>query len=95
MSLTKISHKILYPDRIILLKLLWDKKKLSGEEIRDKLKLKDGFLWSHMRAFEQEGILSIEKILEGRRVYTIYSITKKGIKAYEDLRNSMMEFLKN
>ncbi len=93
MSLTKISHRILYPDRIILLKLLWTKKSLIGEEIRDELKLKDGFMWSHVRAFEQEGILKIEKLLEGRRVYTRYSITEKGNKVYEDLRNSMMEFL--
>ena len=86
-------YGIVFPQRIILLKLLYIKRNIGGEEIRDKLKLKDGFLWSHIRAFEKDGLMNIEKLVVGRKVYTRYTITEKGIKVYEDLRKITQEFL--
>lgn len=75
--------------------LLYSRKSVNGKELRDALKLTDGFLWSHIRALESEGFIKIEKQIEGRKVYTSYSITEKGIRVYENFRESMIEFLKN
>lgn len=95
LELYEIPQKIFFPYRLLMMHLLRDRKSVNGKQLRDELKITDGFLWSHIRALESEGLIIIEKKIEGRKVYTKYSITEKGIRVYEDFRESMMEFLKN
>jgi len=94
LELMGIPQKMFYPQRIQIMKLLWSKRKVSGKELREELKLADGFLWSHIRALESEDLMKIEKeIVEERKVITNYIITNKGIKMFEDFRKSMIDFL--
>jgi DNA-binding MarR family transcriptional regulator len=95
LELVEIPQKMFYPQRIQMMKLLSTKRKVNGKELREELKIADGFLWSHIRALESEGLIKIKKDVKRRKVTTNYIITEKGIKKFQEFRESMIRFLES
>lgn len=67
---------------------------ISFIELREKLKINNGNLVSHFRFLISEGFVTYRKSIDGHKVSTIYTITEKGRKEYQKLRESMLEVLK-
>ena len=85
-------QRLLYPARIFILKSLSDKP-LRFQKLKKELNMKDGSLWSNMRALEKMGMVTLGKEIDGREAYTIYTITEKGKHEYLDLRDSLLKLL--
>ena len=55
--------------------------------------LSDGNLASHLRALEQQGMITYQKKFIGRMPATFYRITEKGRKEYAIFKRDMMELI--
>ena len=52
--------------------------------LKSELDLTDGNLASHLKALEKLNYLHVEKRFVGRKPNTLYSVTKKGEKAFNE-----------
>jgi PadR family transcriptional regulator, regulatory protein PadR len=90
--------------KTIVLKLLSDNPKMYGYEITqkvkeltgDKIQLTEGALYPSLHAMEEDGILTTEVVLIGKRVRKYYTLTKKGkitskekVREFADYLNTM------
>jgi DNA-binding MarR family transcriptional regulator len=74
--------------------ILYQEDEISFIELRDRLIINNGNLVSHFRFLISEGFVTYRKSIDGHKVSTIYTITEKGRKEYQKLRESMIEVLK-
>jgi len=79
--------------RVFALAILSGVEKASFSYLKDRLKTTDGNLSVHMQKLSDAGYVVIEKVFEGKKPRTYYSITYKGRKALmeyvEELHKSM------
>lgn len=52
--------------------------------LKGQLELTDGNLASHLKALEKLSYIHVEKRFVGRKPNTLYSVTKKGEKAFNE-----------
>ena len=76
------------------MKILYSENDITFIELKNRLHTSNGALLSHMRFLEQDGFIEFRKEIQGHRIVTIYSITKKGKEEFEKFRNLMFEVLK-
>lgn len=62
--------------------------------LKSELELTDGNLASHLKALEKLNYLHVEKRFVGRKPNTLYSITKKGEKAFNEHLVELEKLLK-
>ena len=55
---------------------------LDFTTLKNRLEVSDGNLGSHLRVLEDAGYLRVDKKFVGRRPKTTYTVTDKGIKAF-------------
>ncbi len=79
--------------RVLALALLSGVEKASFTYLKEKLRTTDGNLSVHMQKLCDAGYVTMEKVFEGRKPKTYFSITEAGKKALlgyvEELRRSM------
>lgn len=65
-------ERLFYPARIFILKSLL-KKPTRFQKLKKELGMKDGSLWSNMKALEQMGLVVLGKEIDesGRGIYNI------------------------
>ena len=95
--------------KTIILKLLDENGKMYGYEIsqrvkelsQDEILLTEGALYPMLHKMEADGLLSIEKVMVGKRVRKYYSLTPKGtsetvqkLREFQDFVATMQWILK-
>lgn len=79
--------------RVLALALLSGVEKASFTYLKEKLRTTDGNLSVHMQKLCDAGFVTMEKVFEGRKPKTYFSITEAGKKALlsyvEELHRSM------
>ena len=81
------------PERILIMKLLYEEGETSFIELRDRLVIRDGNLVSYIRKLEEFGLVRYQKIFAGRYPKTIYSLTEKGRETFEQFKEQMLNTL--
>lgn len=81
--------------RLAIMSLLMVNTKIEFKELKEKLKLSDGNLASHITALEKENYIEVKKQFVGKKPQTTYNATRSGKKAFADYIAVMEEFLKN
>jgi DNA-binding HxlR family transcriptional regulator len=92
-QLRQIPQKLLFPHRIQIMRLLMSTENVKFKDMRERTGLSDGYLWSHIRALECDGLLVIKKELNGRKVKTTYDATDKGSEIFNAFRQTMLKLL--
>ena len=91
--LSELPSALFFPTRIHIMKILYIENEISFVKLRDRVKIRDGNLVSHFRYLEKEGFVTYRKTFEGRYPSTIYSITEKGRKVFQEFRSHMLKVL--
>lgn len=58
-----------------------------------RLNLTKGNLSSHMTRLEKAGYISVKKDFKEKKTHTMYKLTEKGKKAFDDYRQKMKKHL--
>jgi len=61
--------------------------------LKTELEVTDGNLASHLKALEKLSYIHVEKRFVGRKPNTLYSITKKGQRAFSEHLNELEKLL--
>lgn len=93
-NLTTLPQKMFFPHRILIMKMLSKQSEIYFQDLKTKLNLTEGNLVSHLRALENEGLVTFRKEIKGKRVRTINCITPKGKRLYKEFCENMIEVLK-
>ncbi len=67
---------------------------LDFNTLKELLEITDGNLASHLKAFEKEDFIRIEKSYVGKKPNTKYFMTETGKKAFNDHLKALEEFIK-
>ena len=88
-------ERLLYPARLFILQSLLNDSSVRFQKLKKDLSMKEGSLWSNMKALENMGLVTLGKEIGegGREAYTIYTITEKGKSTYLDLRDRLLKIL--
>lgn len=62
--------------------------------MKETLGVTDGNLASHITALEKEGYIHVKKEFVGRKPLTTYSVTKPGMKAFNEHLDALEHLLK-
>lgn len=68
---------------------------LDFNSLKEYLDVTDGNLASHLKALEKESFIGVNKSFVGRKPNTRYSITKEGMKAFEDHLKALEKLIKS
>ena len=79
-----IQPKLFNPERLAIMKILYQLREAEFKDIQEDLGLTAGNLASHFRALEQLGYVAYSKDFVGRRQRTIYKLTPEGKKAFRE-----------
>jgi len=87
---------------VIVLKLLAEHGKMYGYQItqmvkllsNDKILIKEGSLYPALHKLKDDGLISIETELIGKRVRHYYSLTKDGVKVKNEKEAEIKDFIK-
>ena len=87
--------------KTIILKLLNENGKMYGYEIsqrvkelsQDEILLTEGALYPMLHKMEADGLLSIDKVMVGKRVRKYYFLTPKGITATAQKLQEFQDFV--
>ncbi len=63
--------------------------------LREALGLTEGNLSAHLRTLEEAGYVAVEKGYQGRRPRTWVRLTPKGLAAYQEHREALLEILRS
>jgi DNA-binding MarR family transcriptional regulator len=92
-GLASLPNVLFLPERIQIMKLLYEEGKASFTDLRDRLVIRDGNLVSYIRHLERADLVKYEKSFVGRYPKTIYSLTENGKKTFEEFREQMLNTL--
>jgi DNA-binding HxlR family transcriptional regulator len=96
MGILHAAQKLFEPHRILIMKILLYFGETDFQELKNLLKLTDGNLVSHLRALEDEEFIESRKVVTGKKVKTVYTLTKSGKDAFEYFMQRMkVVFLEN
>jgi len=62
--------------------------------LKEKLDVTDGNLASHISALEKAEYVKIQKRFVGKKPNTMYAVTVKGYKAFEEHLNALEQLIK-
>ena len=63
--------------------------------LKERLKMTDGNLGTHLRKLEEAGYIAVKKEFVNRRPRTSYVLTEKGRRAFETYLERLEEFLQS
>ena len=95
MNLEKLNKAFENRIRLGIMSVLLVNDSVDFSFMKEKLKVTDGNLASHVSALEKLGYLAVIKQFIGKKPNTSYSVTKLGEKAFKDHLNALEEFLRN
>jgi DNA-binding HxlR family transcriptional regulator len=81
--------------RLGIMSVLMVNDSIDFNSMKDLLDLTDGNLASHISALEKEGFVHVKKEFVGKKPQTSYSVTKIGMKAFNDHLDALEKLLKN
>ena len=70
--------------RLGIMSILMVNDEVDFNHLKSQLELTDGNLASHLKALEKLSYIHVEKRFVGRKPNTLYSVTKKGEKAFNE-----------
>jgi len=85
-NLDKILHE---KTRLAISTILFHKGKVNFNTLRRLLETSEGNLATHLKKLEQAGYIKVEKRFVGRKPQTLYQLTNKGKKAYQNYLNDL------
>lgn len=80
--------------RLGIMSILMVTDEADFNALKTELDLTDGNLASHLKALEKLSYIHVEKRFLGRKPNTLYSLTKKGTKAFTDHIDELENLLK-
>jgi DNA-binding MarR family transcriptional regulator len=80
----EVNKLIHAPIRLGIMTILNSVEEVNFNYLKNKLKVTDGNLSSHMERLEKAGYLKIKKTFVDKKPLTIYRVTDKGRKAFRD-----------
>ena len=89
-ELDKLLHE---KARLAIATILFHVNKADFNTLRRLLKTSEGNLATHLYTLEEAGYLKVEKKFVGRRPQTLYKLTSKGRKAYQEYLLKLAEIL--
>jgi DNA-binding MarR family transcriptional regulator len=81
---SEVNKLIHAPIRLGIMTILNSVEEVNFNYLKNKLKVTDGNLSSHMERLEKAGYLKIKKMFADKKPLTIYRVTDKGRKAFRD-----------
>ena len=81
--------------RLAVMSLLMSVASAEFTYIREKTNSTAGNLSVQLDKLSAAGYIAVEKSFKGKRPLTTCSITKKGIKAFEDYVNTLKQYIHN
>jgi DNA-binding HxlR family transcriptional regulator len=81
--------------RLGIMSILMVNDSMDFNTMKETLELTDGNLASHITALEKEGFVHVKKEFVGKKTLTTYSVTKMGMKAFNDHLDALEELLRN
>jgi DNA-binding HxlR family transcriptional regulator len=86
---------VFHPARFVILKALAGDMSVDFLDLRQVLgNMASGNLASHLRALQKENYITFRKLVDGRKVRTVYSLTPMGLREYLELRDTLSEWTK-
>ena len=82
------------PVRSKLIATLISNEEMPFKALKEKLKLTDGNLSSHLKKLEEAQYITIDKLFEGKRPKTIIKITSNGRTAFKIYIKQLEQFIK-
>ncbi len=80
--------------RLGIMSVLMVNDRVDFNTMKETLNLTDGNLASHIVALEKEGFLHVKKEFVGKKPLTTYSVTKVGIKAFNEHLDTLEKLLR-
>lgn len=80
--------------RLGIMSILMVNDEVDFNALKNDLDLTDGNLASHLKALEKLNYVHVEKRFVGRKPNTLYSVTKKGHKAFQEHIDELENLLK-
>lgn len=68
--------------RLALMSVLTRVDDLSFNELKKSVNATDGNLSTHLSKLEEAGYIQVEKVMEGKKSESRYSVTEKGLTAF-------------
>jgi DNA-binding MarR family transcriptional regulator len=81
---SEVNKLIHAPIRLGIMTILNSVEEVNFNYLKNKLKVTDGNLSSHMERLEKAGYLKIKKMFADKKPLTVYRVTDKGRKAFSD-----------
>src|ERR1039457_1933753 len=91
LQLDRVIHE---KGRLAIMSMLAASPELSFTELRDALSMTDGNLTTHIRAFQEEGYVSVAKSYQNNRPLTTCSLTAPGRKAFAEYINLLEQIVR-
>jgi DNA-binding MarR family transcriptional regulator len=70
--------------RLGIMSVLAVNDEISFNDLKEVLEVTDGNLATHLVSLEENGFIKVHKGFVGRKTNTTYSITRAGVKAFND-----------
>ncbi|MCE3294843.1 MAG: Transcriptional regulator ArsR family [Crocinitomicaceae bacterium] len=80
--------------RLGIMSILMVNDSVDFNRMKELLNVTDGNLASHVSALEKEGFIHVKKEFVGKKPLTTYSVTKIGMKAFEDHLNALEKLIR-
>ncbi len=80
--------------RLGIMSILMVNDNMDFNTMKETLELTDGNLASHIAALEKEGFVHVKKEFVGKKTLTTYSVTKVGMKAFNEHLDALEALLK-
>jgi DNA-binding MarR family transcriptional regulator len=80
--------------RLGIMSLLMVNESIEFNAMKDLLGITDGNLASHITGLEKNGYLQVKKSFVGKKPNTRYSVTKAGIKAFNEHLNALESLIR-
>jgi DNA-binding MarR family transcriptional regulator len=80
----EVNKLIHAPIRLGIMTILNSIEEVNFNYLKNKLKVTDGNLSSHMERLEKAGYLKVKKAFVDKKPLTVYRVTNKGRKAFGD-----------
>lgn len=81
--------------RLGIMSALAVNERLDFNSLKEYLGVTDGNLASHLKALENEGYISVEKVFVGRKPNTSYLLTEPGKKEFSDHLKALENLIKS
>lgn len=81
--------------RLGIMSILMVNNEISFNDLKQMLELTDGNLATHLISLEENKFIKVHKGFIGRKTNTSYSITKAGMKAFEDHLSALEKLIKD